>query len=138
MDLDMFKILVENPDTVAAFTDKTEFEFIYEEDGKLYGKPQANALAGLLNAYFRYHSLLRPEKYEFKKVSITVMRAFVSVVLEVGMRGDENTMAELFARARVHAFVYERGRVKAQGKASRIQKRATKARNIREASHISY
>lgn len=46
-----------------------------------------------------------PEKYEFKKWEVEDCGSFISVVLEVGMKEDEGTMAELLCRDRAHLFI---------------------------------
>lgn len=50
-----------------------------------------------------------PEKYEIKRWEIKDYQSFVSLVLETGMKGDEGTLAEVFARDRAHLFIGPRG-----------------------------
>ena len=52
-----------------------------------------------------------PEKYEVKKWEVEEFVSFVSLVVETGMKGDEGTMAEVFARDRAHLFIGSRGKV---------------------------
>ena len=49
-----------------------------------------------------------PEKYEFKTWEVEDCGSFVSVVLEVGMKGDEGTLAVL-VRDRAQLFVHRGG-----------------------------
>ena len=48
-------------------------------------------------------------EYEIKEYKITDCETFLSVVLEVGMIGDEGTMAQIFCRDRVHLFIGKKG-----------------------------
>lgn len=52
-----------------------------------------------------------PEKYEFKQWEVKDYRSFVSLVFETGRKGDEGTMAAIFARDRAHLFIGPRGGV---------------------------
>lgn len=50
---------------------------------------------------FKTDSLDRPEQYEFKKLTTTTLDGgTVQVFTEVGRKGDEGTMAAIFARTR--------------------------------------
>lgn len=115
MTLEGLKAILDNPQTVAAITEKTEFEFIIQEDGQLRPK-QREMMRVLINKYFDRNSGSDHSKYEFKKLLLQVYPGFVSVYIVVGMKGDEGTMAEIFARDKVHAFVHIRGGLKANGK----------------------
>ena len=52
------------------------------------------------------------EEYEFKIFEVTENEYFVSVVLEVGMIGDEGTLAALICRDHCHLFVGKRGGIR--------------------------
>ena len=49
------------------------------------------------------------DDYEFKEWEVSENEYFVNVVLEVGRKGDEGTMAAIFARDRAQLFVGKRG-----------------------------
>lgn len=117
MTLEGLKAILENPTTIAAITEKTEFEFIINENAQMR-TAQRNMMAALINRYFSRHTCgeAHQHKYEFKKLSVQVYSGFISVLLVVGMKEDEGTMAEIFARSRVHAFIHIRGGVRADGK----------------------
>lgn len=51
------------------------------------------------------------DEYEIKKWEVNENDYFVSLILEYGMKGDEGTLAELFARDRAHLFIGKRGGV---------------------------
>ena len=50
--------------------------------------------------------------YEIKRYEVKDYKYFISVSLEVGLVGDEGTMASIFCRDRVHLFVGTRGGIK--------------------------
>lgn len=50
-----------------------------------------------------------PDKYEIKQFDIDENEYFVSVVVEVGRKNDEGTLAEVFCRDRAHLFIGKRG-----------------------------
>jgi len=56
-------------------------------------------------------TLFFSENYEFKKWEVKDYQSFVSLVFETGMKGDEGTMAAIFARDRAHLFIGPRGGV---------------------------
>lgn len=45
------------------------------------------------------------EKYEVKQFDVNDDKYFVSVVGEVGLKGDEGTLAQVFGRERFHLFI---------------------------------
>lgn len=47
--------------------------------------------------------------YEYKQFTVNENKHFVSVIAEVGMIGDEGTLASIVCRDRVHLFVGKRG-----------------------------
>lgn len=49
------------------------------------------------------------EKYEVKKFEVEETAYFVSVVGEVGLKGDEGTLASVICRNRFHLFVGPKG-----------------------------
>lgn len=49
------------------------------------------------------------EKYEVKQFKVEETKYYVSVVGEVGLKGDEGTLAQVFGRERFHLFIGERG-----------------------------
>lgn len=49
------------------------------------------------------------DKYEIKQFDIDANEYFVAVVVEVGMKDDEGTMAEIFGRDRAQLFIGPRG-----------------------------
>lgn len=50
-------------------------------------------------------------EYEYKLFRVNEYTQFASVVGEVGMKGDEGTLAELMCRSRIQLFVYRDGRI---------------------------
>lgn len=50
-------------------------------------------------------------KYEFKEFEVTEFEHFVSVYVVTGMKGDEGTLAAVFARDRAHFFVGPKGSI---------------------------
>ena len=52
------------------------------------------------------------DKYEFKQWKVDENEYFVSVILEVGLIGDEGTMASIYARDRALLFVGKRGGIR--------------------------
>lgn len=49
------------------------------------------------------------EKYEIKQFDVSETEYFVSVVGEVGLKGDEGTLAQVFGRERFHLFIGKKG-----------------------------
>ena len=49
------------------------------------------------------------EKYEIKQFDVSETEYFVSVVGEVGLKGDEGTLAQFFGREKFHLFVGKKG-----------------------------
>lgn len=49
--------------------------------------------------------------YEIKQWEIEEYDTFVSLVVEVGMIGDENTLASIYGRDRLHVFIGKKGGV---------------------------
>lgn len=52
------------------------------------------------------------ENYEIKEWKVNENEFFVSLVVEWGMKGDEGTLAEIFARDRAHLFIGKNGGVR--------------------------
>ena len=77
-------------------------------------KRQARTVERLHREILKTFTFGGNSEYEYKEwevyeSKITENKDFVSVVAEVGMVGDEGTMAEIFCRYRVHIFVGQRG-----------------------------
>ena len=71
-----------------------------------------------------------PEKYEFKQFEVTDHEwGTVSVALETGMKGDEGTLAAIFARDYCHIFIGPRGAIYWYDKKC-VEKRLAKERTI--------
>ena len=51
------------------------------------------------------------KNYEIKQWEIEEYDTFISLVVEVGMIGDENTYASIYARDRLHVFIGKKGGV---------------------------
>jgi hypothetical protein len=51
------------------------------------------------------------DNYELKQFEVHENEYFVSLIVEVGMKGDEGTMASIFARDRGQVFIGKRGGV---------------------------
>ena len=51
------------------------------------------------------------DNHEIKEWEVEENEYFVSVVIVVGMKGDEGTLAQAFARERCHIFVYKGGKM---------------------------
>lgn len=69
--------------------------------------------------------------HEVKRLSVTNLGRVVSVVVVVGMKNDEGTMAAVLCRKRGHFFIGRRGGIKAvdpSGHATKAQ--AKKGTNI--------
>ena len=49
------------------------------------------------------------KNYEIKQWVIEEYDTFVSLVVEVGMIGDENTYASIYGRDRLHVFIGKKG-----------------------------
>ena len=49
------------------------------------------------------------DKYEIKKFEVDVNKYFANVIVEVGMKEDEGTMAEVFCRDTAQLYVGPRG-----------------------------
>lgn len=62
---------------------------------------------------------------EIKEYEVEDYKQFISVVAEVGMVGDEGTLASLLCRYRVHLFVGKRGGI-TYSATSRNGKRVTR------------
>ena len=70
---------------------------------------QARALYRILKGAETFDYSRGAGTYEIKEYKVEETEYFLSVVLEVGMIGDEGTMAQVFCRDRVHLFVGKRG-----------------------------
>lgn len=75
-------------------------------------KSQEREIERLIVDFFRYTSLLSPEKYEIKKLDImeTTYKTVI-VVIETGMKGDEGTAASILCRSMRQFFIGPRGKV---------------------------
>ena len=51
------------------------------------------------------------KNYEFKQWEIEEYDTFISLIVEVGMIGDENTYASIYCRDRLHVFIGKKGGV---------------------------
>ena len=51
------------------------------------------------------------KNYEIKQWEVEEYKTFVSLVVEVGMIGDENTYASIYCRDRLHVFIGKKGGV---------------------------
>lgn len=51
------------------------------------------------------------KNYEIKQWEVEEYDTFVSLVVEVGIIGDENTYASIYARDRLHVFIGKKGGV---------------------------
>ena len=51
------------------------------------------------------------KNYEIKQWEIEEYETFVSLIVEVGMIGDENTYASIYCRDRLHVFIGKKGGV---------------------------
>lgn len=58
------------------------------------------------------HSSRYADKYEIKTFEVEDCKYFVSLVVEVGMKDDEGTLAEVFCRDRAHLFIGPRGGIR--------------------------
>ena len=51
------------------------------------------------------------KNYEIKQWEIEEFETFVSLIVEVGLIGDENTYASIYGRDRLHVFIGKKGGV---------------------------
>ena len=51
------------------------------------------------------------KNYEIKQWEIEEYETFISLVVEIGMIGDENTYASIYGRDRIHVFIGKKGGV---------------------------
>ena len=51
------------------------------------------------------------KNYEIKDWNIEEFDTFISLIVEVGMIGDENTYASIYGRDRLHVFIGKKGGV---------------------------
>lgn len=51
------------------------------------------------------------KNYEIKQWEVEEYETFISLVVEVGMIGDENTYASIYGRDRLHVFIGKKGGV---------------------------
>ena len=49
------------------------------------------------------------KNYEIKQWVVEEYETFISLVVEVGMIGDENTYASIYGRDRLHVFIGKKG-----------------------------
>lgn len=57
------------------------------------------------------HGIKYAEKYEIKEWEVEELKYFVSLIIEVGLKNDEGTMAQVYCRKRCHIFIYKGGRM---------------------------
>lgn len=74
-------------------------------------KAQEKAIAKIKRLAENLHSY-HADKYEIKQFDINDCKYFVSVVVEVGMKDDEGTLAEVFCRDRAQLFIGPRGGIR--------------------------
>lgn len=75
---------------------------------------QKKALETLEREFFKYYSYGKPESYEFKEKHVEEWEecgGIVYVRLEIGLIGDEGTMAEWACRDTTSVMIGKRGRV---------------------------
>lgn len=73
---------------------------------------QKKALETLEREFFKYYSYGRPEKYELKEKHVEEWEecgGTVYVRLEIGLIGDEGTLAEYACRDMTHVMIGKRG-----------------------------
>lgn len=70
---------------------------------------QAKALCRILHSADTFDYGHGKGTYEIKQYDVDDCKYFISVVLEVGMVGDEDTLASILCRSRVHLFIGKRG-----------------------------
>lgn len=56
--------------------------------------------------------LMYSDKWELKEWQVHENEYFVSVVVEVGMKGDEGTLGQVFCRERAQLFIGKRGGIR--------------------------
>lgn len=72
-------------------------------------KQQAKAIESIKKVAETMHGEKHADKYEIKKFEIDECEYFVSLTVEVGLKGDEGTMAEILCRDYAHLFIGKRG-----------------------------
>lgn len=72
-------------------------------------KAQEIAIERIRKAAENMHGKKYADEYEFKKWEIIENEYFVSLVLEVGRKNDEGTMAAVLCRDHIHLFIGKRG-----------------------------
>lgn len=70
---------------------------------------QAQALCRILKMAESFDYSRGNGRYEIKQYDVKEFPTFLSVVIEVGMTGDEGTLASVICRDRAHVFVGKRG-----------------------------
>ena len=64
---------------------------------------------GRIKAMMEQDFIYDKERYEIKEFEVKENDYFVSVVGEVGLKGDEGTLAQIFVRERFHLFIGKKG-----------------------------
>lgn len=72
-------------------------------------KQQAKAIEKIKRLAETLFGERHADKYEIKQFDIDENEYFVAVVVEVGMKDDEGTMAEIYCRDRAQLFIGPRG-----------------------------
>ena len=72
-------------------------------------KYQEKAIKNIKRLAEELHSRAHADKYEIKKFEISENEYFVAVVVEVGMKDDEGTLAEVLCRDSAQLFIGKRG-----------------------------
>lgn len=75
---------------------------------------QQQAIEDFKKEAFRRHCNGKPDTHEFKCIEVKELEGgIVSLIVEIGRKGDEGTAASLFARDRYHVFIWDRGGLRA-------------------------
>lgn len=78
---------------------------------------QEKRISQIKELYLYYHSYgSDKDRYEVKKFEVNPIspeqkRSIYSVVIEVGLKGDEGTTASIYCRNRNHFFIGRRGKI---------------------------
>lgn len=71
--------------------------------------------------------------YEIKRWEVEETEYFISLVVEVGMKGDEGTMASILCRDTLHVFIGKKGGVRKP-----MYNRKTKKSYYKPFKHMSF
>ena len=97
-----------------------------KRNGFMPNPSQEKVLDFLVNQIVYSDFLKDPNKYEIKELMMEPLgdtkttKRILHVHVVTGMKGDEGTMAAVFARDKRHLFLYPRGRVSAYGEGSKM------------------